>query len=254
MSSSLKDGIRIFEAIASSPDGRASISTLSKTLSLSYSKVRRLLLTLCTLGYVEQEEKSGAYQITNHAWVLTCRSITDSKIMPMAKTRMNDLYNSFGLNVHLSILDRCESVYLYIVSGKGYVEDYSQVGGRAPAVVSASGKILISRNSLEYLKNCYSYCSEHYEVSIEWPEFYEQMTHVRKSGIAYNCGMLRKDIWGVATPIFDGMGRVTAAIAVSGHRTAYGGLAFENIEDHLRQAATLIKEDIYGSSLTSIWF
>lgn len=254
MSNSLKDGIRIFEAIAASPGCKASISALSGTLSLSYSKIHRLLLTLCALGYVEQEKKSGLYRITNRAWVLTSRSITDSKIMRMANRRMNDLYDSFGLNVHLSILDGFESVYLYIVSGKGYVENYSQVGGRAPAVVSATGKILISRSSLEYLTNCYSYCSEHYEILIEFSEFCEQMTQVRRSGIAYNYGMLRKDIWGVATPIFDGVGRVTAALGVSGHRSTYGDYVSENLEDHLRQAATLIKEDIYGSSPISIWF
>jgi len=167
---------------------------------------------------------------------------------------MNDLYDSFKLNVHLSVLDGFDSVYMYIISGKDRVENYSQVAGRNPAGLSATGKVLISRNSVQYLEECHAHSLNSYKNSPGWREFYEEIVRVREEGLAYNYGTLRENVWGVAAPVFDGAGRVIAALGLSGHRSSYGEAISSDLKDHLRQAAISIKNDIYGSQLTSVWF
>ena len=52
----------IMEAIAAN-QGEASLATLGKSLSIPHSTIHRILASLIKLGYVEQNQENGYYQL-----------------------------------------------------------------------------------------------------------------------------------------------------------------------------------------------
>lgn len=254
MNTSLRDGFRVYEEVARSPGSAVSVSVLSQRLSLSLSKTHRILRTLHLLGYIDQEKKSRKYRITKRAWILTSRSIAESNIVLAAREQMDSLYVDLGLNSHLAVLDGFESVYLCIVNGKHYVSNYSQVGGRMPAIISASGKALVCRKPLEYIEQCHAYGRSSPNAETDLATLCEELRQVRESHIAYNYGMLKTDIWGVSTPIFDNLGHIFAALSLSGHKSVYGEKISAELENRLKESAAHVREVIYGVTPLIPWF
>src|SRR3546814_7613751 len=73
----------------------------------------------------------------------------------MAEAEMQSVMEQTGESVHLSVLEEMEIVYLHKIDSDNPVRAYSQIGGRMPAPLVATGKAMLTFKNDSALKALY---------------------------------------------------------------------------------------------------
>jgi DNA-binding IclR family transcriptional regulator len=210
------NGLALLEALAraAEPSG---VSELARQLGLTKSNVHRLLQTLSERGYVSNLGASGRYETTLKLWELGVEVLDKLDVKRVAYEHMERLVALSGETVHLSILDHGEVVYVEKVDSQQPVRAYSKVGGRAPAYCVATGKALLAHAPAPVVDAVVQRLLPHTSNTItKVGEFRAELRRVQEAGYAINRGEWREGVCGLAAPIRDARGIVTAAIGISG--------------------------------------
>lgn len=128
-------------ASASEPLRLTEIAELS---GLQKSTAHRILATLVELGYARQEA-SGRYAATLRAWEFGARSAAQLPIKRIAAGFLHGLHRTIGETVSLTLLSGTDVLYLDKIIAPRPVRFRTRVGSRVPAVLTASGKAILSQ-------------------------------------------------------------------------------------------------------------
>jgi DNA-binding IclR family transcriptional regulator len=215
MDKTLIKGFAMLEALVRS-DAPRGIADLAREIGLQKSNVHRTLQTLQSCGYVTS--KDGLYMPTMKIWELGSLVIGRLDIKQVAAPVLATLMRQSGESVHLSVLDRTEVVYIDKLEGTHPVRAYSQIGGRAPSFCVATGKVLLAYQPDAILNHVLAAgLVQHSSRTItDREQLKRELVKVRTNGYAVNRGEWREGVWGVAAPVWDATGAVTAALGVSG--------------------------------------
>jgi DNA-binding IclR family transcriptional regulator len=135
----------------------------------------------------------------------------------MALPAMRQLAEHTAETVHLSVIDGDTVIYIDKIDSPQPVRAYSTVGGRAPAWCVATGKALLAFQSSDYLDGCLSELKPFTPLTVTDRAALEaELANVARFGYAVNRGEWRETVGGVASPIFNALGAVVAAIGISG--------------------------------------
>ncbi len=135
--------LSILEILAANSEGLR-LTELSKEMDLAKSTVHRLLKTLISKGYVQQNEKNGTYQLGLQCLVLASSLLNNLDIRTVAKEALHTLAESAKEVVHLCLHDKNEVVYIDKVESNQTLRMYSQIGRRAYMHCTGVGKVLLS--------------------------------------------------------------------------------------------------------------
>ena len=111
---------------------------------LQKSTAHRLLSTLVALGYVRQDA-SGRYGASLRTWELGARTAAQLPIKRIAAGFLHGLHRTIGETVSLTLLSGADVLYLDKIIAPRPVQFRTSVGSRAPAVLTASGKAILSQ-------------------------------------------------------------------------------------------------------------
>lgn len=246
MNNTLEDGLRILEFLAHA-DGPVALTEIADSLGLGKSKAHRLLQTLALANYVFQPAGSTKYLASIKLWSLGSAILRHDGLRTAAEPQMQQLMETTGESVHLSILEDLEIVYVHKVDSEQPVRAYSQIGGRMPAHLVATGKALLAFQSPASLAIIHDRLAGSSGLPVkEKSLFMHEMQCIRDSRIAINRGEWREGVYGIASPIMDRKGAVVAAIGVSGPSERFGSQALERYSDAVRQAAQCIAVKLFG--------
>ncbi|WP_245711671.1 IclR family transcriptional regulator [Gracilibacillus ureilyticus] len=215
---SVERTLKILEILADSPEG-LSVTALSKTMELAKSTVHRLLSTLVSKGYVQQNEQNGHYQLGIQCLVIASSLLNNLDIRTVAKESLNSLAVSSGEVVHLCIEDKNEVVYIDKVESDQTLRMYSQIGRRAFMHCTGVGKALLSGftdkklNHLIDEKGLRKFTD--YTIT-EKDALRKELTEIRERGYAIDEQEHELGIRCIAAPVFDHEGNVVAAISIAG--------------------------------------
>ncbi|WP_208590533.1 IclR family transcriptional regulator [Gracilibacillus suaedae] len=232
---SVERTLSILEILSAHPEG-LSIANLSKELSLAKSTVHRLLSTLMTNGYVQQDEQTGHYRLGIQCLVLASSLLNQLDIRKVAKEALHNLAKSSGEVVHLCIHDNNEVVYIDKVESDQTLRMYSQIGRRALMHCTGVGKALLSGFTQEQL--------DHLIAEKGLPKFTEttitdkanlqkELREIQDRGYAIDEQEHEKGIRCIAAPIYDHDGNVVAAISIAGPADR---VTKERVKEDLAQA------------------
>lgn len=214
MNNTLVNGLEILEYLSSVRAGRG-VSEIALALGFGKSTVHRTLRGLVEAGYVWQDAERGDYHLTLKLFKIGSAALCQAQLRQAAAAVMEDLRAATRETVHLSVLDGDDVVYLHKLDGVEPVRAYSMVGGRAPACCVATGKALLAFDAP--VRPVRPSAVRHTPMTITgMAEFAAELERIRGTGYAINRGEWRERIWGVAAPIRDDLGRVVAAVGVSG--------------------------------------
>lgn len=216
METTLVKGLSLLESLANSPNV-SGVTELAKHLNITKSNAHRLLQTLVACGYACNLEQSGRYQLSLKLWQLGSLVIERLDLKTIGAEYVGNLSQVTGETVHLSILEGTEVVYIDKVDSPHPIRAYSQVGGQAPAYCVATGKALLAYAPEPLIDSISLQLIPITPKTITSPRaLLAEMESIRANGYAVNQGEWREGVWGVAAPIWDGSGRVCAAIGISG--------------------------------------
>jgi DNA-binding IclR family transcriptional regulator len=211
----------ILDILGQSPQG-ISIKDLSDRMHLPKGTTHRLVSSLSYFGFVRQDQNTKNYFLGFKLVELGNLLLSQLDLRKEAELFLRDLAERTKETVHLVILDGNEIVYLDKLETEPHTSGLrmaSRVGSRNPAHSCAVGKVLMAYLSPEALARMVEEKGLPRRTGntiTDFNQLKEHMALVRKQGYAIDDEENERGIRCVGAPIFNEVGRVVAAISVSG--------------------------------------
>jgi DNA-binding IclR family transcriptional regulator len=195
------------------------VTELSKRLSLHKNNVFRLLATLESKGYIEQNKATENYRLGVKSLELGQTFIKQLGLVRQAKPFMREIVEKCNEMAYIGVIRQDSVVYLDVEEANQTVKVASRVGWRLPIHCTAIGKAQIAFASEEelaklgILDNMERFTPN---TIIEKGEFIKHLKEVVIQGYALDNEEYNLGVRCVGVPLKDYTGRVVGGISVSG--------------------------------------
>jgi len=125
-------------------EGELGVTELSRKLKLHKNNVFRLLATLETRGYVEQDRETERYRLAAKVYEVAAVYLHHLDLRRQARASLEALARKCGETVYLGVLDRSSAVYVDVEESEQPVRVAPRLGRRFSAVSTATGKALLA--------------------------------------------------------------------------------------------------------------
>ncbi|PLX81196.1 MAG: IclR family transcriptional regulator [Desulfuromonas sp.] len=208
------------------------VTELSKRLKLHKNNVFRLLATLESRGYIEQNKATENYRLGLKSLELGQTFIKQMGLLRQAKPILERLVKDCNETSYVAIFKDGFIVYLDVVETDLTVRVVSRVGSRLPAFCTAAGKVHLAALSDEELEEALPAQLQTYtpQTLSNRQELKKQLQLVAEQGYAIDDEEMDPGVRCVAAPIRDYTRRIVGAVSVSGPSMR---LSDERIKDSL---------------------
>lgn len=210
-SQTLLRGIDLLESIA---EGPAPLGELAARLGLTRSTTHRLANALVERRYLTLVPGSG-YQLGPKLLQLASQAQQQSDLAQIARPRLERLAEQTEDTVHLGILDVDCALYLDEVPGRRRIAISTRVGDRQPLTSTSLGKALLFDEGPRLWKQLFELDQRNSKLGMSYRTWLNRMNEYVRSGRSYELEENGDQIRGIAAPVRDASGTITAAISVS---------------------------------------
>jgi IclR family transcriptional regulator, pca regulon regulatory protein len=214
---SLARGLRVIESFEGHPEGR-SIGEIAHGTGLSRAAIRRILLTLDLLGYVERIRQ--VYRLKTQVLRLGFSFLSSSSAVEAARPVLEHLSEQLHESSSMSMLDGGQIVYVARSAASRILAAGLSVGSRLPAYCTSMGRVLLAALpdiELEaYLRDLVPKAYTPKTIT-RIPQLRKAILQVRKDGYAIVDEELEAGLRSIAVPVLTRGNQVVAAINVGTH-------------------------------------
>ena len=188
-------------------EGDLGVTELARKLKLHKNNVFRLLATLETRGYVEQDKATERYRLAAKVYEVAAVYLHHLDVRRQARPLLEGLALKSRETAYLGLLERNYAVYVDMAESEQPVRVAPRLGRRFPAVSTATGKALLAALSREQ------------QLLLLGPEpapaLLQQIERVNAAGYAVDDEECEAGVRSVAVPVRDSAKRALCAIEVS---------------------------------------
>ena len=227
----------ILEAAAQHRDGLTN-SEISRKLDIPKSSASYILRTLERRGYLRRDAASGKYRLGLKVLSLGRDVLAGFNIGEVALPVLRALVERTQLTAHLAILDHGQAVYIEKVDGPGFIKMDTWVGRRMHVHSTSVGKALVAhlaKADVEAILREHGLKKRTLKTITGLARFLGELEKVRAQGYAVDDEENSVGARCVGAPVFDSLGRVEAAVGLSGTTSQID-------DDNLSKIAELVKE------------
>lgn len=195
------------------------VTELSKRLKLHKNNVFRLLATLESRGYIEQNKATENYRLGLKALELGQTFIKQMGLLRQAKPILEQIVADCNETAYVAIYKEQHTVYLDVVETSLTVRVVSRVGSRLPAYCTAAGKVHMAFMTDEELDELLANTKllQYTPTTITGVNALKtELAKVRELGYAFDDEELDPGVRCIAAPIRDYTRRIVGAISISG--------------------------------------
>src|ERR1700728_2356332 len=138
---SLARGLRVIESFEGYVDGRT-IVEIAQSTGLSRASVRRILLTLEFLGYVERTRQ--VHRLKTQVLRLGFSFLSSSSVIEAARPVLERITEVVHESSSMAMLDKGEIVYVARSAASRVLSAGLSVGSRLPAYCTSMGRVLLA--------------------------------------------------------------------------------------------------------------
>jgi IclR family pca regulon transcriptional regulator len=138
---SLARGLQVIETFEGHKQGQ-SIADIARATGLSRAAVRRLLITLQTLGYAESDGR--VYRLKTRVLKLGFSYLSSASLPTLAQPILEQVTEQVHESSSLTVMDGDQIVYVARSTAKRVMSVGLAVGSRLPAYCTSMGRILLS--------------------------------------------------------------------------------------------------------------
>lgn len=120
------------------------LGALTEEVGIPKATVMRMLLTLKSMGYVDQIELGKRYYVTTKLFDIGSKAIPNIDVIKLSRSVMQELVHKCDETVYLTILSGIDSIVISKISSKHYLKVDSYVGDRLRSYHASGGKALIA--------------------------------------------------------------------------------------------------------------
>jgi DNA-binding IclR family transcriptional regulator len=214
---SVDHAMNVLEAFFGDED-ELGITELSRRLKLHKNNIFRILATLESRGYVEQNLATDNYRLGLKALELGQTYISHTGLLTVARPVMEELNRKVNENVYIGILKDRYAFYLDVVESSHTVRVLSRVGCRVPTYCSAIGKAQLAYDSMENImhvlnkKELKKYTAN---TISDREEIIKHLMLVKEMGYAIDDEEWDEGVRCFGAPIFDYTRKVVGALSIS---------------------------------------
>jgi IclR family pca regulon transcriptional regulator len=242
----LSRGLTILRAFTDQQD-RLTLTDVAKIVSLPRATVRRFLLTLTTLGYVETDGKH--FRITPQVLTLAQTYLSSSALPRITQPFLERLSETLGESCSVSVLQGTDVIYIARSARKRVASLHRGVGTHLPAYCTSMGRVLLAAlpdtEWHRHLPHPLQRFTPHTIITIE--NLADTLSKTQQHGYSLIDQELEIDLLSLAVPLRDRTGRTLAALNVStqASRTSPAA-AVEHYLPALRTAAAELRPLLVG--------
>ncbi|TFB55162.1 IclR family transcriptional regulator domain-containing protein [Cryobacterium tagatosivorans] len=211
------------------------LTEVAKRTDLTRATTRRFLMTLEELGYVRSDGRN--FSLTPLVLQLGYAYLSGLSLSQVAQPHLQDLSTRLSESTSAAVLDGADIVYVARVSARRIMTVGINVGTRFPAYATSMGRVLLaglSKAELDAYLNFVPLIALTPRTISTRGALLDELDKVRAQGWAMVDQELEVGLMSMAAPIYDGSGRVVAAVNVS--LPAQNGMSGRESIDTVREA------------------
>jgi len=195
------------------------LTDLNRLLNFTKTTTHRILLTLKSLGYVEQDKENMPYRASIKFFELGWRVIHNINLIEIAHPYMVELVKEADETVNLGILDGLDIICVHKVESKHILKQDQPEGSRSKAYYTAFGKAALAFLPAEELKRLLSEAPivSSTSKSLKTVKDIEKtLKEIRDLGYSVDDEEFAEGIRCVGAPIFSHGGKIVAGMSIAG--------------------------------------
>ena len=195
------------------------VTELSKRLKLHKNNIFRLLATLESRGYIEQNRVTENYRLGLKTLELGQTFIRQLGLLRQSRPVLEEIVRACNETAYVAIVKDFNSIYLDAVETDKTVRVVTRVGCRLPAYCSAAGKVQIASINEEELDNYINntdFKSFTNNTITDREKLRKELQQVLENGYAIDDEELDVGVKCVSAPIRDYTRRIVGAVSISG--------------------------------------
>ncbi len=194
------------------------VTELSKKLKLHKNNVFRLLATLESRGYIEQNKATENYHLGLKSLELGQTFIKQMGLLRQARPLLEKLSDESGETAYIGIMRNADVTYLDVAESSQTVRVAPRIGLRLPTYCTAVGKVQIAFKPEEEIKKSIPEKLEKLtsHTIADEKKLLAHLKTVEESGYAVDNEEYEDGVTCVGAPIRDYTGHVVAGISISG--------------------------------------
>ena len=195
------------------------VTRLAKLLNLHKNNVFRILATLESRGYVEQNPRTGNYRLGLKAFEAGQAYLRHTSLLSVAHPQMEALSSELRENSYLAVLRGDYVFYLDEVIADQTIQVISRLGTRVSPHCTATGKVFIAyleETQVEELFETMVLDKMTPQTITDKRKLKTEINKVGESGYAVDNEEWTLGLKCVAAPILDYYGKIQGTISVSG--------------------------------------
>ncbi|MES2978817.1 MAG: IclR family transcriptional regulator C-terminal domain-containing protein [Pseudomonadota bacterium] len=211
----LARGLAVIRAFGKGAEN-LTLSDVAEAAGVNRGATRRSLLTLESLGYVQQQDRH--FRLSPRVMELGFSYLSSLPLWEHAQPVMKSIVDQIDESCSLAVLDGSDVVYLARVPPRHIYTIPVPVGARMPAYVNAMGRVLLAELDPVSLADYF----QHTEIKkvnahtvTDEGELRAILSEVRKSGFAMPEHEMHDGRRSIAVPIRNRAGHAVAALNIS---------------------------------------
>jgi len=225
-------------------DDELGISELAKRLGVAKSTVHRLAGTMLEEGLLQQNPENGRYRLGVGLFSLGSLVRARLDVTSESKMILNDLREKTQENVRLAVLERQSVVFLHDFESPQTLRLRSGTGQLKPAFCTAEGICLLSGlrepQLVEFL--LHERLPRTAKTLTEEDDLRARVRKAKRQGYALEDEECDEGTRCIAAPIYNGDGRIVAAVGIAGPRVRIRKSQFPKFAPIAVEAAQQISE------------
>lgn len=145
---SVGSALDVLECFAT--DGELGVSDIARRLGVAKSTAHRLLQTLVSRGFVEQDQTSGQYRLGLHLYELGQLALGRNELRWAALPTLRQVAQTTRLTVNFSVPEGADVVFIERIENLDGVRILGHFGRRLPSHCTSSGKVIAAFNPTVY--------------------------------------------------------------------------------------------------------
>ncbi|SDO34864.1 IclR family transcriptional regulator [Desulforhopalus singaporensis] len=193
---------------------------ISQKLGMHKSTTSRLIKSLVTADFLQQNPVTKKYQLGSSAYRLGYISTRsrNTTLLTIARPFLVELAAKTGESIALEMVSGIDVILAAHVEGPSHLRFNFQQGELVPLNVAAGAKVILAYSDARFLESCLKRDFKKFNDNtiVSKKEYLKVLETVKKEGIAYDRGERYHDIHAMAVPIFNPDTPPTAAIIIAG--------------------------------------
>lgn len=245
----LEKGLRVLELIADNA-GDIGVTQLSAQLNEPVTVIFRIVRTLVSAGYLNQDPRTKRYSLGLRVWELSEKAVARLHIVETIQPILTRLTQLTGETSSLAINLGKDFLYVATVNGLQPLRAYVEPGARISlSLPTASGRAILAFSPQDVINDILAGKLQRFtpKTIVDPAKLRGVLDDIKRRGVSVVHGENQAQLSAVAAPIVDSVGRCIGALAMSGvTQERFEGKALEKIiqlaKSEAEKVNTLIRD------------